>query len=111
MRYLLLQYVRRPSGQMDEVMTVARKLRLRDYQYSAVILDFKHCKVVQASLQGTTIPKDFDRIAQYYHQHYASTIERLFAENGYSLEIIDKDPRSAQSKDDADSPESPAHRS
>jgi capsular polysaccharide biosynthesis protein len=22
---------------------------------------------------------------QYYHQHYASTIERLFAENGYEI--------------------------
>jgi hypothetical protein len=22
---------------------------------------------------------------EYYHQHYASTVERLFAENGYEI--------------------------
>jgi hypothetical protein len=33
------------------------------------------------------VPRDFDRIAGYYHQHYASTIERLFNENGYEVEL------------------------
>jgi hypothetical protein len=31
------------------------------------------------------VPNDWDRIVTYYHQHYASTIERLFAENGYEI--------------------------
>jgi hypothetical protein len=38
-------------------------------------------------MAGTEVPKDFDRIAGYYHQHYAATIERLFKENGYEVEV------------------------
>ena len=29
-------------------------------------------------------------MAKYYHQHYASTIERLFKENGYEVEVNPK---------------------
>jgi hypothetical protein len=38
-------------------------------------------------MAGTQVPRDFDRIAGYYHQHYASTIERLFKENGYEVDV------------------------
>jgi hypothetical protein len=41
--------------------------------------------MIKANMDGVSVPKDFDRIVQYYHQHYASTIERLFAENGYEI--------------------------
>jgi hypothetical protein len=34
---------------------------------------------------------------EYYHKHYASTIERLFAENGY--EIVKPEIDSADTKD------------
>jgi hypothetical protein len=38
-------------------------------------------------MAGTNVPRDFDRIAGYYHEHYAATIERLFKENGYEVEV------------------------
>jgi hypothetical protein len=38
---------------------------------------------------GVQVPRDFNRIVEYYHQHYAATIERLFNENGY--EIVKKE--------------------
>jgi hypothetical protein len=82
---MIIRYVRKPDGQMDEHMTVAKRLRTKDHQTAAVILDFNRLTVVQASLAGTTVPKDFDRIVKYYHQYYASTIERLFRENGYEI--------------------------
>lgn len=85
MRYMIIRYVRKPDGKMDEHMTVSKRLRPRDSQTAAVILDFQRLTVVQASLAGTTVPKDFDRIVKYYHQYYASTIERLFRENGYEI--------------------------
>lgn len=70
---------------MDEHMIVAKRLRPKDNQTAAVILDFQKLCVIQASLAGTTVPKDFDRIVKYYHQYYSSTIERLFRENGYEI--------------------------
>lgn len=87
MRYLLLTYYTKSDGQIDEVMAVAKNLKMRDHQTCNVILDFKKLEVIKATMSGTNVPRDFDRIAGYYHQHYASTIERLFKENGYEVEV------------------------
>ena len=46
-----------------------------------------------------TVPKDFDRITKYYHQHYAATIERLFNENGYEIVKPEKESVQPQSAD------------
>ena len=87
MRYLLLTYVTRPSGKIDELMTIAKKLRTKDRQMTNVILDFKEQKVLQCSVGGITANKDWDTIVSYYYQHYSATIERLFQENGHVLDI------------------------
>jgi len=85
MRYLILTYVTRPNGKIDEQMQVSRNVRRRDLQTANVILDFRELKVVKSSMGGVQVPRDFDRILAYYHQHYASTIDRLLMENGYEL--------------------------
>ena len=85
MRYLILTYYQKPTGQIDEVMAVAKNLKNRDHQTASVILDFKTLSVLKCSMGGVQVPRDFDRIVQYYHQHYESTITRLFAENGYEV--------------------------
>ena len=87
MRYLILTYYKKPSGQIDEVMAVSKNLKTRDHATANVILDFKTLSVLKCSMAGTQVPRDFDRIAGYYHQHYAATIERLFKENGYEVEV------------------------
>jgi len=87
MRYLLLTYYTKPNGQIDEAMTVATKIKTRDYQTVNVILDFKELKVVKAAMNNVTLPKDWDRIVSYYYQHYSATIERLFQENGHPVDI------------------------
>jgi hypothetical protein len=85
MRYLILTYYTKPSGQIDEVMAVAKSLKTRDHQTANVILDFKTLSVLKCSMSGVTVPRDFNRIVEYYHQHYESTIARLFRENGYEI--------------------------
>jgi len=85
MRYLILTYYRKADGQIDETMAVSKNLKTRDIQTANVILDFKELKVLKCSMGGEQVPKDWDRIVGYYHQHYASTIERLFKENGYEI--------------------------
>ena len=89
MRYFLVKYSKKPTGQMDEVVSVSKKIKLRDSQSSSVILDFKTRQVVQASMDGVTVPKDWNRIRDFYHQHYARLIEDLEA---VYLIITDKDP-------------------
>ena len=96
MRYFVITYIKKPTGQMDEQNQVTRNLKTRDLQMASVILDFKELKVVKATLNGVLVPKDFDRIVQYYYQHYKSTMDRLFAENGY--EIVSEPPKEQDEK-------------
>ena len=85
MRYLLLTYYTKPSGKIDEVMTIAKKLKPRDWQMTNVIMDFKEQKVLLCSVAGLSATKDWDTIVSYYYKHYAATIERLFEEYGHAL--------------------------
>ena len=87
MRYLLLTYYKKPNGQIDESTAVSTKIRTRDHQTVNVILDFKELKVIKASMNDITVPKDWDRIVSYYYQHYPAIIERLFQENGHPIDI------------------------
>ena len=87
MRYLILTYYTKPNGQIDEVMAVARSLKPRDHQTANVILDFRTLSVLKCSMGGVQVPRDFDRIVEYYMKHYESTITRLFNENGYDVKV------------------------
>jgi len=66
-------------------MAVARSLKARDHQTASVILDFKTLSVLKSSMNGVQVPRDFDRIVEYYMKHYEATITRLFTENGYEI--------------------------
>lgn len=94
MRYLILTYYQKATGQIDEVMAVAKRIKNADLQTCNVILDFKTLSVLKCSMGGTQLPRDWDRIVGYYHQHYASTIERLFNENGYEI-VKPEEPKPA----------------
>jgi hypothetical protein len=85
MRYLLLTYYTKPDGKVDEAISVSKRVKNRDLQMANVILDFKELKVLKCSMGAVQVPKDWDRVLAYYHQHYASTIERLLNENGYEI--------------------------
>lgn len=85
MRYMIVNYYRRPTGQMDESMTVAAKLKSRELQTAAVIVDFKTRQVIKASFDGAVVPKDFDRVVGYYQQHYRDHIQQLLDVNAVKV--------------------------
>ena len=87
MRYLILTYYKKSDGHIDEVMAVSKNLKTRDHQTANVILDFRTLSVLKCSMGGTQVPRDFDRIVEYYMQHYEATITRLFNENGYDVKV------------------------
>jgi hypothetical protein len=93
MRYLIITYIKRPNGQMDENTQVATRVKKLDLQMASVILDFKTLSVVKCSLNGATVPRDWDRIVTYYYQHYKAVIERLFKENGYEIQNQEPQPQ------------------
>ena len=98
MRYLIITYYKKANGQIDETTAVARNLKMRDHQTASVILDFKKLAVVKAQLGGASVPKEFNRIVEYYMQHYENIIKRLFEENGYEIEL--KKPEQEQLNED-----------
>ena len=87
MRYFIVTYYTRPDGKVDESTEVSKRVRTRDIQSASVILDFKTCSVVKSSMGGVVVPRDFQKIVSFYHQHYANIIERLFRENGYEVTV------------------------
>ncbi len=93
MRYFIVTYYTKPNGKVDEATQVAKKVKPKDWQTASVILDFKECKVLKSSMGGVVVPRDFQRISSFYHQHYPHVIERLFNENGYEIKV--EEPGSA----------------
>lgn len=77
MRYFLVNYYTKPSGQMDEVVSVARRARTRDLQTCSVILDFKNRSVIKCSLGDRIGIREFQTVRDYYHTHYKQIIEGL----------------------------------
>jgi hypothetical protein len=92
MRYFLVSYLKQANGQMDEVVSVSSNLKLKDRQTAAVILDFRTQTVLQCSMNGTTVPKDWDRIVSFYYQHYAATLDRLAKQNGIEFKTAEPEP-------------------
>jgi hypothetical protein len=90
MRYFIVKYVRKPNGKLDESVAASKKLKTRDIQTAAVILDFRTQQVLQSTLDGVTVPKDWWKIRDFYHQHYRKMIEDLEAFHG--LKIADNNP-------------------
>lgn len=85
MRYFLITYYERPNGQMDEVVGVANGLKRKDISTANVILDFKTQSVLKCTMNGTNVPKDWEKVVSFYYEHYSATMERLFKENGIEI--------------------------
>ena len=84
MRYLLIQFVRRPpgknketAGQIDELVTVSTKIKPSDLQTINVILDYKLRKVEKCVIEGNVVDTDWDRLNDYYKQIYPNLIAQL----------------------------------
>lgn len=67
---------------MDEETSVSRRLRNKDVETAAVILDFKTQQVLQAHLNGSSIERNWQRIHDYYHQHYREIFQQLHSSHG-----------------------------
>ena len=77
MRYLILTYLRKANGQIDEQCQVAKSVKERDITTSNVILDFKDKKVIKCMIEGNVITMDWNTVYEYYKRAYPSIIERL----------------------------------
>lgn len=77
MRYLLITYLRKPGGQIDEQVGVAKKVKTTDIQMCNVIIDYAKKKVEKCIIEGKKVDTDFERMNEYYKQVYPNLIEQL----------------------------------
>jgi hypothetical protein len=78
---MLFTYIKKPDGKIDEQVQMSNKLKERDITTCNVILDFKQKIVEKASIDGTSIPRDWNTIVEYYREHYSDLIEDLEKHN------------------------------
>jgi len=70
--------------QQDEIVGAVTRIKPRDLSTASVILDFKTRAVIKSSVGDQVAPKDWQKIRDYYYQHYQDLIddlERIYVEN------------------------------
>ena len=82
MRYLLITFMRKPGGQIDESVAVSRNLKPADIQTCNVIIDYAKKKVEKCVIEGKVIETDFEKMNEYYKKVYTNLIEQLEKEAG-----------------------------
>lgn len=85
MRYLMITFLRRPGGQIDEQVQVSKRVRTSDSQVCNVILDFASKKVEKCIIEGKVVDTSFDKMVEYYRKIYPSLIEQLEKESNITL--------------------------
>jgi hypothetical protein len=77
MRYLLITFMRKPGGQIDEQVAVGKKVKTSDLQTCNVIIDYADKKVLKCVIEGKVVDTDFERMDAYYKQVYPNLIGQL----------------------------------
>ena len=88
MRYLLITFFRKPGGQIDEQVTVSKRLKTSDLQMCNVILDYNKKKLEKCVIEGKVVDTDFDRMNEYYKKVYTNLITQLEKEAGITANEI-----------------------
>jgi hypothetical protein len=77
MRYLLITFMRKPNGQIDEQVAVAKKVKPSDYQTCNVILDYAKKKVDKCVIEGKSLDREWIMMHEYYVKIYPNLIAQL----------------------------------
>lgn len=77
MRYLLVSYSRRPGGQIDEMVSVSKRVRNSDLTNANVIMDFAEKKVDKCVIEGKKHDTTFELMRDYYQKVYPQLIAQL----------------------------------
>jgi hypothetical protein len=81
LRYLLIQYLRKPGGQIDEQVSVSKKIKTTDLQTCNVIMDYETKKIEKCIIEGKKVDTDWNRMNEYYKNVYPGLIDQLEKNN------------------------------
>jgi len=85
LRYLLITYVRKPNGQIDEMVTISKRVKQADIQSCNVIMDYAKRKVDKCVIEGKTHDTTWDKMNEYYEKIYPNLIKQLENSNSEAL--------------------------
>jgi hypothetical protein len=77
MRYLMIQFIRKPNGQIDEHVQVSRKIKKSDESTKNVILDYGTREVIKCVIEGKNHVTTFEIMSDYYKGIYPTLIKQL----------------------------------
>lgn len=87
MRYLLITFLRKPGGQIDEIVKIANKIKPADIQTCNVILDYGTKTIHKCVIEGNKLDTDWERMNSYYKKVYPSLIDQLEKEAEIDLQV------------------------
>lgn len=77
MKYLFIQFLRKPNGQIDEQVSIGKKIKSSDIQTCNVILNYAEKKVEKCVIEGKVLDTDWDKMNNYYKKIYPNLITQL----------------------------------
>ncbi len=77
MRYLVVSFWRKRAGQIDEVVSLSKRVRNSDMKDANVILDFATNKIVKCVIEGKNHDTTFEKMRDYYEKIYPNLIQQL----------------------------------
>lgn len=89
MRYFLVTFYRKPGGQIDEQVTVSKRVRNSDLTNCNIIMDYGLRKIEKCVVEGRRIEKTFDELSDYYKKIYSALIQQLEKEGPISVKSKD----------------------
>lgn len=84
MRYFIVTYFLKKTGQYDEYTAISKDIKKNDLGTASIILDFQEKKILKCRApQGITVEHPtWDNIAGYYSRHYTDIFNQLYLANG-----------------------------
>ena len=77
MRYFLIQFLRKPNGQIDEQVFMSRKVRPSDLSTCNVIMDFADKSILKCIIEGKKLDTSWDSMYTYYKKVYPGLFAQL----------------------------------
>lgn len=77
MRYLLISFLRKVGGQIDEMVSVSKRVKTSDMNSCNVIIDFADKKVLKSVIEGKNHETTFEKLRDYYARVYPNLVEQL----------------------------------
>lgn len=81
MKYLLITFMRKAGGQIDEQVVVAKRIKPVDTQTCNVIMNYANKTVEKCVIEGKVIDTTWDNMNNYYKKIYPNLIAQLETDN------------------------------